>query len=225
MLELNKIYLGDCLKLLPKISNNSIDIVLTDPPYGSSKPWDKATLKFQEKWLTECHRVMKQDSTIYFFFAPLKLGGVLPIVEKLFKLKNILVWHHRNLYGAWMSYGRDRYKSTWEAIIYAAKGKGDEVAAKSWEEFGTTFDVFIVPAELEASHPAKKPDSIIRRLLIVSSNPNDIVLDPFCGTGVVCKVSKQLKRKFIGMEQNKEFYQLAIEEVQSTQLDMFAKKF
>jgi len=223
MLELNKIYLGDSLDLLPKISSNSVDLVVTDPPYGSSKPWDKATTQFQEKWLIECYRVMKQDSTIYFFFAPLKLGKILTITEKLFKLKNVLVWHHSNLYGAWMSYGRDRYKSTWEAIIYATKGKGDEVAVKGWLEFGTTFDVFIVPADLRSSHPAKKPETIIRRLLVVSSSPGDIILDPFCGTGTVCKVAKQLNRRFIGIDKNKEFYEMAVKVMQDVQMDMFSK--
>lgn len=223
MLELDKIYLGDSLKLMKDISDASVDLVVTDPPYGAAKyKWDKSTLKFQEKWLTECHRVMKQDSTIYFFSAPMKLGRVLPVVEKLFKLKNILVWHHPNLYGAWMTFGKDRFKSTWEAIIYATKGKGDEVAFKGWEMFGTTFDVFIVSAELKAAHPAKKPDSIIRRLIVVSSSPGDLVLDPFCGSGVVCKVSRQLKRKFIGIEKGKEFYQQAIKTMQNTQSDMFA---
>lgn len=222
MLELDKIYLGDSLELMKDISDASVSLVVSDPPYGSTKPWDKATLKFQEKWLTECHRVMKQDSTIYFFFAPLKLAGILPIVEKLFKLKNLIVWHHPNLYGAWQSYGSDRYKSTWEAIIYATKGKGDEVAFKGWEMFGTTFDVFIVSAELKAAHPAKKPESIIRRLIVVSSSPGDLVLDPFCGSGVVCKVASQLKRKFIGIEKDKEFYQQAIKTMQNIQADMFA---
>jgi len=223
VLELNKIYLGDSLDLLPKISSNTVDLVVADPPYGSSKSWDKATIEFQKKWLTECYRVMKQDSTIYFFYPPMKLGKILPIVEGLFKLKNLLVWHHANLYGAGMSFGADRYKSTWEAIIYATKGKGDEVAFKSWQEFGSSFDVFIIPADLRAAHPAKKPEAIIRKLIIVSSNPGDLILDPFCGTGTACKVAKQLHRRYVGIEKNKEFYQLAVEEVGSTQLDMFAK--
>lgn len=199
--HIDKIVEGDFLEISPQIPSESADLVVVDPPYNSDIEWDKKDNKWQEKWLREAYRIMKPNSSLYCFFAPLNCLGVFEIVSKLFKLKNLLVWHHRNLYGCGLSYGKDRYKSTWEIVFYATKGKGKDVQQRAYKNFGTSFDVIIEPAILKHRfHKAQKPLKVISRFIICSSDEGDIVLDPFCGSGTTCVAAKKLNRRFIGIE-------------------------
>src|SRR3989304_4423763 len=117
MLEkwLNKITCGNSVELLKELPDNSIDLIVTDPPYNSSVvEWDNKDDVWQVLWLQESYRLLKDGGSMYVFFAPMNMAGVEFFIREHFVLKNILVWFHPNLYGAGMSYGKDRYKSTWE---------------------------------------------------------------------------------------------------------------
>ena len=77
MLELNKIYCLDCFELLKNLDDNSIDLVIVDPPYNSKViEWDNKDDTWQLKWLTEVKRVLKEGGSLYVFFAPLNMYEV-----------------------------------------------------------------------------------------------------------------------------------------------------
>jgi len=210
-LPLNQIICDDFLKISKTWPDECIDLIVTDPPYNSKiDEWDRKDNKWQEQWLREAYRLMKPNSSIYFFFAPLNSLGVHQIAKELFTLKNIIVWWHKNLYGAYMSFGKDRYKSTWEEVFYATKGKGKNVQQRGYQIFGNTFDVVDEPAIMRKPlHRAQKPERILARFIANSSDEGDIVLDPFCGSGSTCAVAGKLGRNFIGVEMNQEFANLA----------------
>lgn len=132
--------------------------------------------------------------------------GVEGFIRENFTLKNKIVWHHPNLYSAGLSYGNDRYKSTWEVVYYAVKGDkashGKKVAAESYIKFGRGMDVIIESQPRPLLHKAQKPLKMIERFIWCSSLEGDIVLDPFIGSGTTLVAAERLKRKWIGMDNN-----------------------
>jgi len=198
---------GDALELLKSIPDSSIDLVIADPPYNSkSYEWDCKDDEWQFKWLEEIKRIMKDNSSLYCFFAPLLMYGVEGWIRKNLILKNILVWFYGG--GLCMYYGDDRYRLAWEAIFYATKsGKGmsKNVLFRVGE---SSFDVFKVNPVLDKVHPSQKPVKLIRNFILASSNEGDIVLDPFFGSGTVGVVSLMLGRRFIGFELYDEYFEI-----------------
>lgn len=245
---LNKIICNDALVVLKQIPDNSIDLVVADPPYNSKRvEWDKKNDEFQFSWLEQVQRILKPGGSLYVFFAPLNMYGVEGYIRNNFTLKNLIVWYHRNLYGANMSYGKDRYKSCWDIVFYAVKGPkakhNKNVASCSYVQYKSGFDVMEYPQPRPLLHKAQKPLTLIERFIFCSSEENDVVLDPFAGSGVTLIASLRLNRNFIGieidsnycdliqkrLEKEKEQLQLSIEKEQShlstekEQLNLFEK--
>ena len=205
--KLGKLYLGDALEVLKSLPDESVDLVITDPPYNSDTvEWDEKDDEWQFQWLEEVKRVMKEGASLYVFFAPLNMYGVEGWIRKNLTLKNVVVWFHPNLYGAGLSYGDDRWKSTWDVIFYAVKGKkakhGKRVAEEGWKlnPKGGGFDVMVYPHPRPLLHKAQKPLELIKKLVWCSSEEGDVVLDPFAGSGTTAVACEKLSRKWIGIE-------------------------
>jgi len=213
-----EIILGDALEELPKLESDSFDAVITDPPYGSNHSWDKATMDFQETWIKEVTRILKPSGVFFSFFCSLKVHQFISIVEKYLNYRNLVVWSHPNLYGAYQSYGRDRFKLTWEAIIYAVKGKPTvEVAQKFHLFYGSGFDVITIPAiTTQKLHKAEKPLKLIKLLVASVTEPGDKVLDPFAGSGTTGVACKMLNRDCLLIEKEQKFYEIAKERLEET---------
>ena len=117
------------------------------------------------------------------------------------------------------SYGHDRWKSTWDVIFYAVKGKkakhGKKVSEEGWKinPQGGGFDVMIYPQPRPLLHKAQKPIELIAKLVWCSSNENDLVLDPFLGSGTTAVVCERLNRRWIGVELEQTFCEIAKERI------------
>lgn len=219
MIEINKIYCMDALEGMKMIEDGSVSLIIADPPYNSpAVEWDRKNDEWQIKWLKEAERVLREGGGIYVFFAPLSMYSVEGFIRGNFNLRNILVWHHPNLYGAYLSYGKDRYKSTWDAIFYAIKGKKsriEDVGSRAYKS-GSGFDVVIEPQPRPLRHKAEKPLKLIMRLVYASSNFGDIVLDPFIGSGTTPVACELLGRKWIGFDNDPESIKVADERLKHT---------
>ncbi|HRS26003.1 MAG TPA: site-specific DNA-methyltransferase [Methanofastidiosum sp.] len=208
------LYLGDALDLLDTTPDESVDLVVTDPPYNSSAiEWDGKDDEWQFKWLEKVKIKMKEGASFYMFFAPMNMYGVERWIRQNLTLKNLIVWHHSNLYSAGLSYGKDRYKSTWDVIFYATKGNkakhGKNVSQTAYLETGRGFDVIITPQPRPLLHRAQKPFGVIERFIRCSSNEGDVVFDPFMGVGTTGIVARFLGRHFIGFEKNKLYFNIS----------------
>ena len=212
-MKLNQIICGDTTKILPTFPSESIDLVVTDPPYNSQISWDKKDNNFQFEWLNEIKRILKPGGSLYVFFAPLNSYGIEGFIRENFTLQNKIVWYHANLYGAGLSYGNSRYKSTWDEVFYAVKGDkakhNKKVAQESYVYFKSGFDVVIEPQPRPLLHKAQKPLKMIERFIWCSSNEGDVVLDPFCGSGTTLVGAEKLNRKWIGIDNMKESCEIA----------------
>ena len=205
---INKVINGDCLKVMKGMPDKSVDLVLTDPPYGMNKgDWDKKAFYGIGK---ECFRIMKDDSAIYMFCGDNSYIEARQEIEKYFNFKRTIIWEKENVYG-----GGD-YLLAHEYILYAKKGnpifnnigrKATSQQLKSeGKEIAKEISVWKVKgfnntcSEIGFGHPTQKPLQIMSKIILNSSNENDLILDPFLGSGTTCVAAKHLKRNYIGIE-------------------------
>lgn len=222
-----KLFHGDCLELLKDISDNSIDLIVTDPPYktisggnsngansvrpkgmldGNRKLFKyQTTIKISE-WMPELFRVLKNGSHAYIFTNALNMQEMLCESEKAgFKLHNILVWEKNNCTPSQF------YMKNCEYVLFLRKG-----TARYINNIGDSKTVHQYNNILgKKTHPCEKPVPLLKFYISNSSNENDIVLDPFMGTGSCAIACKELNRNFIGFELDKNFFDIAQEKVRN----------
>ena len=212
-----KLYNDDCLNVLKDIGDNSIDLVVTDPPYevitggrnGGVKGKPSGLLKENkqlmksipspELWLSECFRVMKYGTHIYIMTNTLNLTNYLNIINDVgFKLHNLLVWNKNNTTpNRW-------YMKNCEYVIFARKGFAKSINNPSSQTVHN-FDNIIGNKQ----HPTEKPVDLMKFYVGNSSNIGDTVLDPFMGSGSTGVACKELGRNFIGVELDEQYFDIA----------------
>ncbi len=213
--DLNKVILGDCLIEVPKLKDKSIDCVIIDPPYGigyqsnfkiekhhkieedSSKAFnllDKSITAFKPK--------LKENSHIYIFTSWKVFEKVKPIIEKHFTVKNCLIWNKTN----WsMGDLKGNYAEKYEMIVFAIQGKRNLLGEKR------PVNVLEYAHTENLKHPTEKPIELIKELIENSTKESETILDCFAGSGSTLLASKELKRKWIGIEIDEEFYNICKE--------------
>ncbi len=206
MLDVNKVYSGNNLDLLSQVDTGSIDGVLTDPPYNIEKNYNQYADNMSEYdfWSTisktyeQLHRVLKDTCHLTFTCAQKQIWNYKSILEDMgFTFRHLGVWHNPmrkagSYPGMW--------PFAWEAIMDFTKGKKyKKLNNKNCVGFS---DVFIEkpPSKKEVNHPAARPVQTWKSLVELISNKDDIVLDPYGGSGTTALVCKSTGRNFILME-------------------------
>ena len=215
MLELNKIHQGDCLELMKEIPDNSVDLILTDPPYLMNYRSNRRVVKdkFEHiandvdstdliaSYLREAYRILKDNTALYCFCSWHKIDFFKQEIEKLFTIKNVIVWNKNNHGSGDLTGG---YAPKYEFIIFAHKGR-------SLHRTKRRADV-IDCAKVDSSkltHPTEKPTELLKIFIENNSDVGQIVFDGFAGTGSTLIASKVLNRNFIGIELSEEYCKIA----------------
>lgn len=164
----------------------------------SGKLFDYNSIKFSE-YLPELYRVMKQKTHTYLMINARNLCELQTEAEKVgFKFQQLLVWHKNN------ATPNRYYLNQCEFILMLRKG-----GAKNINDMGQT-NIIKIPNILGGKlHPTQKPTMLMQIMIANSSNEGDIVLDPFMGSGSTGIASKILNRKFIGIEIDKKYFDIA----------------
>jgi site-specific DNA-methyltransferase (adenine-specific) len=208
---------GDCLEIMPTLPDKSVDLVLTDPPYGIDFSTnyrkvntiatqcgianDKDNAGVLRAAIKECFRVLKDDSHFYWFTRWDKIPEQMPMIAEHFTVKNVLCWVKDNwsmgdLYGA--------YANQYECIVFAQKGsrKLNRVAGNDRHS-----DIIKVPRVNNQTmfHNHQKPLALLQLLLLKSTNPGETILDPFAGSGSTLLAAIQNDRRSIGCELSHEY--------------------
>ena len=183
--------------------------------------WDKFASfahydDFTRKWLTEARRILKPDATIFVIGSYHNIFRVGAIMQDLgFWILNDIVWRKAN---PMPNFRGRRFTNAHETMIWASKGP----TAKSYtfnydalkagnEDCQVRSDWFLPictggerlkDADGRKTHPTQKPEALLARVLLSASNPGDLVLDPFFGSGTTGAVARRLRRKFIGIERD-----------------------
>ena len=215
----------DVREVFKTIPDNSIDLVVTDPPYKTTSRGNAGTsggmlqkeinkkgqvfkhnnIKPQE-YIPELYRVLKDGSHCYIMTNHVNLQEMLNVAtESGFKFVKCLIWDKGNkIMGQY-------YMSSFEYILFLRKGK-----AKRINNCGTA-DILRVPnIKLKGEdgknlHDTEKPVELMKIMIDNSSNEGDIVFDPFMGIGSTGVACKNLNRNFIGIEKDPDYFKLAKE--------------
>jgi site-specific DNA-methyltransferase (adenine-specific) len=229
--EKDRLYHGDALRLMPLIPSCSIDLVVTDPPfaidfraqrlnynrtggnvlegYAEIAPDDYGS--FTSCWLREAYRVLSGSGSIYVFSGWNRLKDVLYGLDAAgFHTVNHIIWKYQ--FGV---FTRKKYVTSHYHILFAVKNPRTYTFNKV-EHYPE--DVWVINREYwkgKKKTPTKLPGALIRKILMFSSNPGDIILDPFSGSGTVAVVSKEMGRHFLGFELVEDYYTFASERIAS----------
>lgn len=224
-----KLYLGDCLEILKQIPDNSIDLVFTDPPYNISQKnkiyrdyrsgkrgdisfdfgeWD---YNFQiEPFLEESKRVLRDDGSIIVWTSEQLFGKYREWFAKNMYPKQLLVWVKVNPLPNFRLVG---YRQATELMFWALKKKNTKNNPNfnflGQKEMINVFYAPIVGGKERAGHPTQKPLSITRKIITIHCREGGVVLDPFMGSGTTGVACVELGRKFIGIEINEKYFQIA----------------
>ncbi len=244
----NRIIQGDCIDVLRKFPDKSIDLIFADPPYNLqlqgelwrpnqtkvdavNDDWDKFSSfeeydKFCQEWLKECKRVLKEDGTIWVigsYHNIFRIGKIMQDVG-LWILNDIL-WIKTN---PMPNFKGTRFNNAHETLIWASKNKDSKYTFhyKTMKAFNDDLQLRSdwhipicngderVKVNGEKAHSTQKPEALLYRIIISTSNPGDIVLDPFMGSGTTGTVAKKLGRTYIGIEKEEFYINIANERIE-----------
>ena len=213
---------GDCLKIMSDIPDKSIDMVLCDPPYRTTKRgvagsvggllkrknftngkggFENNDLNISQ-YLPHLYRIMKNKAHGYIMCNDKNLVQFhVEILKNNFKIYKTLIWSKNNCLPS------SNFMNSHEYIIFFRKGKSKIINTCSER---TVFNIKNIRNKL---HPTEKPIQLLKKLILASSNVGDIVLDFCMGSGSTGVAAKSLSRNFIGIEIDKKYYEIAKERI------------
>jgi len=215
-----QLILGDCIEEMAKLDAGSVDLVLTDPPYGMNfqSNWSKAGPRHgrilgddivDDQWLGECHRLLSPDNGGLVMFCNWDTSCTWRrlLEHHGFKVKSQVIWnrlHHG------MGDLRGGFAPMHDVIWYAVKKNARRIF-KNGRPKSVIEDRRPSPSE-DHGHPTCKPVSLMEKLYraVETENSRDLItLDPFMGSGSTGVAVKNLNRAFIGIEKDPKYYAIA----------------
>ena len=241
---INSNIIGDTFEVLKNVKDDSIDLIIVDPPYNLRKNYhgnvfsEKKSLEYREytkKWIALLNPKLKKSGSIYIccdWKSSLIIG---PVLSEYFNIRNRITWQREKGRGA-----KNNWKNSMEDIWYATKSDEytfniddikvrkrviapykEDGKAKDWRQVGDIKYRYTHPSNFwddisipfwsmaeNTAHPTQKPEKLMAKLILASSNKNDLILDPFMGSGTTSVVAYKLGRRFIGVEQNELYLSL-----------------
>jgi len=244
---LNKIYNEDCIDGMTRLKAESIDLIVTDPPFAIEFKSKKANYNrkasnviegyqdieqknydwFTLNWMLEAGRVLKPDGSMYVVSGYNNLDIINNNLKQCgFTTQNHIIWKFQ--FGV---VTRNKFVTSHYHILFVTKHKtkydfypnsrfqdSDKTETKGSARYKDMEDVWTIPREYwtgEKKTPTKLPEALVEKILSYSSKKGDTVLDPFLGSGTTAVVSKKMKRKYIGFEIVKEYYDFASNRLKS----------
>ena len=193
--------------------------------------WDKFASfadydRFTEAWLKECRRVLKPDGALWVIGSYHNIFRVGTILQNLgFWILNDVIWRKTN---PMPNFRGRRFTNAHETLIWAARERQSRYsfnydAMKALNDDLQMRSDWLIPicggqerlkdADGDKAHPTQKPESLLQRVLLSSTSPGDVVLDPFFGSGTTGAVAKALSRHFIGIERDPAYAAIARERI------------
>lgn len=239
----------DTFKALKAMKPESVDMIFADPPYFLSNDgitcqagrmvsvnkgkWDKADSleekhKFNRKWIRLCKKVLKPNGSIWISGTLHNIYSIgMALEQEGFKIINNITWQktnpppnlacrcftHSTETVIWAQKADKKSKHLFNYALMKEKNGGKQMK-----------DVWtgpLTPAreKKEGKHPTQKPLYLLERIIEASTNKNDVVLDPFCGSSTTGVAAKKLCRKYIGIDNSREYIELSLKRMVSDYSD------
>jgi len=237
-MEVNKVICGDCLEELKKLPKESINCIITSPPYNKSSAnrkcnkkdsWTKANIDYecfkddlpeqeyqkqQKDILKECIRILKKDGSIFYNHKPRIVNHKIIFPHEWlleFNIRQMIIWNRKS--GPTLE--PIRFMPCVEYIFWITKEQKTpkfNTAAFKFKE------VWEISPSREPNHPAPFPKELVRRCIFATTDENDLILDPYAGSGTTLIVAKEMKRKYIGIELNKKYIDITYKKLRQQTL-------
>jgi DNA modification methylase len=218
---------GDALVELQKIQKESVDLVIADPPYNLGKDYGnnhdvqgfEEYVEFSRRWLSYAHRVLRPSGTLYVFMGFRFISYLYDILDRDLEMffNSWIVWHYTQGMGKTRGFSprhddvlmftkSEEFKFNLDAVRVPQKYFRERNNMRGanpgdvWE-----FSHVHYCNENRQNHPTQKPEGLIERMVLASSNAGDSVLDPFSGSGTTLRVCQQLRRNATGIEINPDY--------------------
>jgi DNA modification methylase len=234
---LNKIICGDCIEILGEVGKPFANLIFADPPFNIGYKYDKYYDKVKSKnyiawtkeWMRVCKKVLKPNGSFYIAIGDEYAANVKIIADELgLFMRNWIIWHY-----TFGQQTKNKFARAHTHIFYFVNDKknftfneyavrvpsdrqliyGDKRANPAgklpddvWGEFSRVCGTF---KERTGWHPCQMPENLLKRIIAVSSNRGDCVLDPFSGSGTTLAAAKQLGRNYVGVEISKKYVENA----------------
>lgn len=236
---LNKIICGDCVEVLSKVAEPFADLIFADPPFNIGYKYDKyqdkrkreAYLAWAKDWMSVCKKVLKPHGSFYIAIGDDYAANVKIIADELgLFMRNWIIWHYTFGQQLKRKFARshthifylvnDKKRFTFNDLVVRVPSDRqliyDDRRANPtgkmpndvWQEFSRVCGTF---NEREGWHPCQMPENLLKRIIAVSSNPADCVLDPFSGSGTTAAAAYQLGRNYLGIEISEKYVENANE--------------
>lgn len=235
-----KLIYNDIFKVIKKFEDKSIDMIFADPPYFLSGngitcsggkmvsvnkgEWDKALSikekhKFNKKWIRECYRILKDNGTIWISGTLHNIYSIgMALEEEGFKIINNITWQKTN---PPPNLACKTFTHSTETILWARKDLKNikytfnYTLMKEINNNKQMKDVWTTsltkPSEKKGGkHPTQKPLEILDRIILASTKEKELILDPFCGSSTTGISAVRLNRRYIGIDNEKEYIELSI---------------
>ena len=234
-----KLIYADVFRAIKKIDDKSIDMIFADPPYFLSNDgitcsggkmvsvnkgeWDKTLSikekhKFNKKWIKECYRILKDSGTIWISGTLHNIYSIgMALEEEGFKIINNITWQKTN---PPPNLACKTFTHSTETIIWARKDLKNikytfnYQTMKELNDNKQMKDVWTTsltkPSEKKCGkHPTQKPLEILDKIILASTKENDLILDPFCGTSTTGISAVNLNRRYIGIDNEKNYVEIS----------------
>ena len=227
-MNVNEIYLGDAYQLIKEIEDNSVDLIVTDPPYDIQGIHGAGIMKSRKKG--NFSREIEENG--------LDIGMDYSILDefiRVLKKINIYIWCNKAMLLPLLKYFVDEKKCSFEILLWAKEHPipfcgthylvDKEYCLYFWEQgapvdipFERARTVYVSKNNIQDKkdylHPTIKPIEIIQNLIENSTSRGGVVLDPFLGSGTTALAAKRLGRSYIGFEINETYYKIAKDRLQ-----------
>lgn len=221
---------GNAIDLFKSLNDESIDLIIADPPYNLGKDYGNNQdykefddyIEFTKNWLTEAKRVLKPRGSIYVFMGVRFISYLYNLLERDLNMlfNSWIVWHYTQGIGKTKGFSprhddilffnkSDKFIFNLDSVrvpqkYYRIRNNMRGANPGDVWEFS---HVHYCNANRQ-NHPTQKPEGLIERMVLASSNEGDVVLDPFSGSGTSLRVCQQLKRRAIGFEINPDYVEM-----------------
>jgi DNA modification methylase len=218
---------GDVLKLIADIKSQSIDLIIADPPYNLGKDYGNnhdlkgfdEYLDFTRNWIREAHRVLKDEGSIYVFIGVRFISYLYDILDRELKMffNSWITWHYTQGMGKIKGFSprhddilffnkSANFKFNLDNIRIPQKyyrQRNNMTGANPGDVWQFSHVHYSNPER--ENHPTQKPEALIERMVLASSDEGNLVLDPFAGSGTTLRVCQILNRNGIGFELNPDY--------------------
>ena len=241
MLNLNEIYLGDCLQVMKDIDKGSVDMILADLPFGVTKNSKDICIPMEPLW-KEYKRIIKDNGAIVLFGQGMFTADLMMSNKKMWRYN--LIYNKGNRVSGFLNANRQPLRSHEDILVFYKKqptynpqftegkplhGKGSKYLNKEGVNNNYGYYDTTIPETRKGStqkfpksvlnfdrphpslHPTEKPVELCENLILTFTNPDELVLDNTCGVGTTCLAAKNTGRFYIGIEMDQKWYDIAIE--------------